>query len=588
MDNHAGRLPRHEAQSPAGGSPPLEVEAKLLVPHAGDLRVIARLDRLGAYRLRPRGKVHLHSLYVDTPELILARSGVALRLRRHHRRWEVTAKWGGRVEGTLHERPELTAPLSRAPSIPFALPEGALQIRLQALVAARPLTPILVTEIERRLLDVVPPEAGTEPGTSEEPIAELALDRVRLAQPESPETAEQQRTVARYCEVEIEQRHGSRQDVEGLSQILQQQFGLRPSRDSKFVRGLSLLYGSSLLEAGEPPLPGADDTMEEAARKVFAVHLGRLRQHDPGTRAGEDPEALHDMRVAVRRLRAALRVFQAAIPRRLHDSMKRELAWLGHCLGAVRDVDVQLGRLIPSEPDRALISAEQRAALAALEEHLQSERQKRRAELLAALNSPRYLRLLVRLERFSRSPARRRPRAAEARAPVAVAGGRAIEKALSRLLKRGRRIQRAGASPSVEDLHQLRIRAKRLRYLLEFLRELTGKPGRRLVKRLVELQDLLGAHQDAVVAADLIRRYAAASEGGASSETLLGLGMLIGAQQHMAARARADFRKTWRRFADKRTRSELRGALRRLGATTNKPMSSASAEKAGSNPREET
>ena len=114
---------------------PVEVEAKLLVPRATDLRAIARLPQLGPYPLRSRGTVRLHSIYLDTSNLTLARHGVALRLRRHGRRWEATVKLAGRVEGDVHERPELTVPLASAPALPFCPPPGPLHTQLAALVA---------------------------------------------------------------------------------------------------------------------------------------------------------------------------------------------------------------------------------------------------------------------------------------------------------------------------------------------------------------------------------------------------------------------------------------------------------------------
>jgi hypothetical protein len=84
----------------AATSVPDEIEAKLLVPSDAVLHAIARLDRLGAHRLQARGTARLHSVYLDTRDMTLARHGVALRLRRHGRRWEATAKWSGRVRGT--------------------------------------------------------------------------------------------------------------------------------------------------------------------------------------------------------------------------------------------------------------------------------------------------------------------------------------------------------------------------------------------------------------------------------------------------------------------------------------------------------
>jgi triphosphatase len=562
---------------------PLEVEAKLLVPAGLDVRAIARLTHIGAYALQPRGAVRLHSSYLDTPDLTLARNGVALRLRRQGRRWEATVKWAGHVAGDVHERPELTVALPRAPRLPFVPPPGPLHTRLAALVAGRPLAPILISEIRRRLFDVLPPAlAGQEhefpveadgssgdrsavpaldaagaptptdqPAAPPAPVAELALDRVRLCAPQAgqPETT--------YCEVEIECRHGTRSEIAELARGLRHGFGLAPSEESKFARGLTLLYGAAILGRNDQRVQ-AGDTMHTAVRRVVARHLQRLRLHDPGTRIGEDPEALHDMRVATRRLRAAVRVFAAGIPPTLQSRMSRELRWLGDLLGSVRDLDVQLAKL---DMFTSAAPAGFRPVLGCLREYMNAERAHHRANMLVGLDTPRYFRLLIQLERFSQSPAPRRPHAAAALERVVTAGHRAIKKAFRRLRKRGEQIQNM---PRPEDLHALRIRAKRLRYLLEFLQELTGKAGRRLVKHLTELQDLLGSYHDAVVGADFARRYVEGAGAQLPPASLVALGALVDRELRLAEEKRAGFERTWRRFTRKRTRNAYRDVLRKL------------------------
>lgn len=527
---------------------PSEVEAKLLVPQGADLRAIAQLERVGTYRLRPRGLVRLHSVYLDTENLTLSRHAVALRLRRQGRAWEATAKWAGKVNGVVHDRPELTVKLDGAPPIPFTLPPGPLHTQLAALVAGRPLQPILVTDIQRRRFDALSLSAGDD----QPAIAELALDRVHIRAPD-------QRTALTYSEVEIEQLHGTRRDVTALARILRQRFHLAPSHDSKFVRGFTLLYGANAA-AGAPLPVSVDDTVEVVARKIVALHLERLRAYDPGTRLGEDPEAVHGMRVAVRRLRAALHAFEAGLSAKSQRRLRAELQWLGQLLGAVRDLDVQLG-LLQRYSSSAL--AEHVVGLESFRAHLEGQRARQRDLMLTGLDSDRYHRLLLDLERL----ANRKSRAARSRAenaPITVAGAAALSRAFRRVFKRGKRI---GATPKPEDLHALRIRAKRLRYLLEFLRDVTGKPGRRLIKRLVELQDLLGSHNDAVVAAHLVTVYVEGEGAGAQPATLLALGAFLGAQVRLAADARAAFQKAWRRFARRRTLDDFGTLSRKLAGS---------------------
>ena len=153
---------------------------------------------------------------------------------------EVTAKGAGRVAGLVHERPEATVPLSRPPRFPFQLHAG-LHPSLEDLVADRPLRPILITQIHRRRIDVLPSTRGAR-----RPVTELALDRVRLRAPD------RRQVVGAYCEIEIEQLAGTRRDVTRLAQALQQRYDLAPSTASKFAGGLALLYGPNRVRQWSP------------------------------------------------------------------------------------------------------------------------------------------------------------------------------------------------------------------------------------------------------------------------------------------------------------------------------------------------
>jgi triphosphatase len=149
---------------------------------------------------------------------------------RRGRQWEATVKWSGTVAGCVHTRPELSVALLRPPTYPFTLPAGPLRKWLSARVARRPLAPILITDIERETLDVF--EAPRR-----RVLLEIALDRVRIKAPGDA------RVRASYGEVEVELRYGTRADLQAVSDRLRQAFALRPSPDSKFARGLAVVYG---------------------------------------------------------------------------------------------------------------------------------------------------------------------------------------------------------------------------------------------------------------------------------------------------------------------------------------------------------
>lgn len=529
-----------------------ELEAKLSVADGADLSRIARLARIGPYPLRRRDVVRLHSIYLDTANHALARNGIALRLRRCVGRWELTLKYAGRQRGAVYERPEFTVPLPTRPHLPFRLTEDTFRWRLAAIVAGRDLETSVVTDIRRRRIDVLAPGAAADSPA----IAELALDRVRVG------GAEPDKGTAEYCEVEVEATGGSRQDVAAVARNLRRTFHLTVSRATKLARGLELLYGRAATDTGLAVLE-AHDTVEQTARKIVSRLLRRLRRCDPGARLGDDPEALHDMRVATRRLRAAVRALEAGFSASRRGFFLRELRWLGQTLGGVRDVDVQLANV---RSFAAGAPPGHRTGLRKLIEYLEREREVRRTAMLSDLDSDRYVTLVLSLEEFADGPARSRVLAA--REHIAVAGRRAIKRAFRRLLKRGQRVE--AAAPAPEDLHALRIRAKRVRYLMEFMRELTGKPGRRLTRQLVRLQDLLGAYHDAVVAADFVRQFVEGPGKEVGPSTLLALGALVGSDLRVAEHTRADFQRTWKRFARPRNLELLRMLLADLRAAEQK------------------
>jgi inorganic triphosphatase YgiF len=533
---------------------PTEVEGKLVVPTERGRRILGRLEKVGARPLRPAGVHRLHSIYVDTADFALARRGIALRLRRDAGRWEATAKWSGRVDGAVHQRPELTVPLEKRPELPFTLPDGPLRAHLTVHVMDRPLNPILVTDVHRRLSDVLP--AGA---TDARPIAEMALDRVTLRAPQDG------RALASYCELEIEGRAATPAEVSEITEQLRREHGLAHSELTKFGSGMSLLYGEGELRVEEPPAVRADDSVAIAARKIVARQLERLKEHDPGTRIGDEPELLHNARVSTRRLRAAVRAFAIAMPEQLHRALLDELRWLGRTFGAVRDLDVQLANL--DQYAMPLPSA-YRTALKPFRDHLDAERSRHRRELLTALDSARYFRLLGKLERFSSSRPRPERLPEPARQAIRIFAATVIEHTSERMLRRGRRLDQAS---SPEEMHPLRIHGKRLRYQLEFLAELTGKPGRRMVKKLIRLQDLLGALNDATVAASFICAYLDGPGKHAGASTSLAVQEFAQAGLRRSEELRRAFDKAWKRFAAKRTRKKIRAILQDLIEATSAP-----------------
>jgi CHAD domain-containing protein len=216
----------------------------------------------------------------------------------------------------------------------------------------------------------------------------------------------------------------------------------------------------------------------------MSTHAQAIRAHEAGARAGRDPEHLHDMRVAVRRLRAILRASRELFDAATVDRLREELDWLGGGLGRVRDLDVLYAYLQPRLAE--LEGAEHRAGQRVLR-RLAADRQRARASLNEALDSPRYPQILEQLQTFlSQPPAE----AADVSLPdVAATEWKRLRKAVQKLPGR----------PSADELHAVRIKVKRARYAAELARAAARERGQRFIQQAKKLQDILGDLQDSVV-----------------------------------------------------------------------------------------
>jgi CHAD domain-containing protein len=247
----------------------------------------------------------------------------------------------------------------------------------------------------------------------------------------------------------------------------------------------------------------ATDPWAEAGRKVLRFHLARMLARVPATMAGEDREAVHDMRVAARRVRAAWRVFGSAYERPVVRRHVAELRMLGDRLGAVRDVDVQLAILAAHRERR---SKRERAALLPLVEAWTADRADRHASLIAHLSSPWFGLLVTDHEAFIAADGR----------DVRVTGGhdRATVRTRTPAVSWDAYevvwgFEAALGDAEVATLHELRIATKWLRYTLEFVREPMEPAATELIRRAVVLQDHLGDIHDLNAAAALARTFAA-------------------------------------------------------------------------------
>jgi CHAD domain-containing protein len=253
-----------------------------------------------------------------------------------------------------------------------------------------------------------------------------------------------------------------------------------------------------------------------------------IQEHERGARAGRDPEDLHEMRVAVRRLRAILRASRAMFERRWIESLRDELKWLGTALGRVRDLDVLRASL--RSRVRGLPAAERRIGAVLLRD-VDADCARARGSLRSALAGPRYRRLLHRLD-----AALGRPRVVTPELSLPDVAAREFEKLRSA-------VKDLPKHPGDEELHAIRIKVKRARYAAELVGEAAGRAGERFLDQAKALQDVLGDHQDSVV---LERRLRETPD--RSQELRAVKRRLIELERERRKETRAAFREEWRKL----------------------------------------
>ena len=277
-----------------------------------------------------------------------------------------------------------------------------------------------------------------------------------------------------------------------------------------------------LPEAARAAAPG--DPPAEYIRARIDEQLRALLENEQIARQDVDPEGVHEMRVAVRRMRAALRA--SGHP----EAAQEELRWLGGVLGRIRDLDVLLGHLRGQAAD---LSEDEQAAVERLLSGLVEERRRARRRMLDAFRGARYANLLRMLADLAMADGR--PAGKKTRQPQLVD---VVARPHRKLAKAAHALD---DDPADDDLHALRIKGKRLRYAAELAAPAGGKPVRQLIKATKVFQDILGDHQDTVVAEAEVRRLLA-EQPDVDAGVVFVAGRLVEREQQR----RADRRARWR------------------------------------------
>ena len=420
------------------------------------------------------------SVYHDTTERSLARAGITLRRRteRGQSVWQLKLP----VSGARLELEEPGGP---------AGPPEPLRMLLRAHERHGAVAPVAELRTSRHGALV------SRNGTS----AEVTIDEVSVM--------DAQRVATAFVEIEVELKDGEPAVLARIAKELERAGARRADGTPKLFRVIDV-----------PKRRRRTKKPFDALHALLREQLDAVLAHDPGTRLGTDPESLHDMRVAVRRSRTLLRTGRRLLATDTQP-LELELKWIAKLLGEVRDLDVLLDRL---REEAASLPAADRAAVDRLLQALDRQRGQARHALVTALDDQRYENLL---DRYESTLAELAP------SSTAVA----LEKLAARQAARLRRaVEAAGPKPTDEQLHDLRKRGKRVRYA----HELAGTT--KVVRRAKAFQDVLGEHQDAVVAEERLRAIAR----DAPPDQAVAAGLLIAREQVKRAAARAAWRKAWR------------------------------------------
>jgi CHAD domain-containing protein len=462
----------------------------------------------------------LEAEYYDTAGLRLIGNGVTLRRRRggSDPGWHLKLPAGGST------RREIQLPLGRGRQVPARLAR-----LVRGYTRGEELRPVARISTRRQVVTLID-DAGSS-------LAEIAADDV------SAQTLGEETVISQWAEVEIELTGGGPRLLKAADAQLRRD-GLLPSaRAAKLERALGWsAHGDS--RAAANGRGGRHQARSASAGDVVLAylreHAARLTSLDPLIR-GDEPDAVHQMRVTTRRLRSTLQSFGEIIPRSGSGEMLAELKWLGGVLGEARDAEVLASRLehnLRTIPPELVLGPAQ----ARVQGHFAPIQAAARTNVLAALDSARYFALRDALDELLADP----PLSAEAGQPA----GRVLTATARRTYRRTRRrIRRAGHTPpggrQEEAYHEARKAAKRARYAGEAVSPALGRDARRFTRQMKKIQSVLGDHQDAVVARGVDRELGISAH--LAGENSFTFGLLYESEDQRAARLREKARRTWER-----------------------------------------
>lgn len=512
-----------------------EIELKLSVAPSAANRVI-RLPWLRELTCGPAKRHTLRTVYFDTPKFKLHRRGVVLRVRHDDRRYLQSIKADGHGEYGLFERGEWEYELAGdRPDLKLA--KGTPLGRLAGKKLKRKLEPIFETTVERTVVPIHADGADLE----------LAIDRGHIK-------ARGIRRAEPISEIELEMKDGDRLELPRIAKQLADSMTLAYGSRSKGERGYALSCDRS-----DAPVRGAEILLDgrSRARDAFQI-IGRscldhTLANERAIRRG-DTEGIHQMRIGLRRLRAAISLFKDMLKDDETEAIKGELKWLTEQLGPARDLDVLIARQVKTLHDAPAVGPD--AGL--LEEELKARREAGIEKAREAMESDRFRNLGLQVALWLAYGEWTRNDVAAAAVCRETALDEFSAEILAKRKKRTLRKLRKVAQSDAHSRHKLRIEIKKLRYACEFFAAVFtgGKRDtrrRRMCKVLKKLQGHLGTLNDIEVHKRIAHTVASADGGSVSrSREALALGFITGQEAEQVASCLASVKKAAAKLDDLR------------------------------------
>ena len=507
----------------------LEIELRFDVG-PDDLARLARTSQYAGLEVGEPATRRLSTVYYDTPEFRFAKAGLALRVRKSGRNYVQTVK--SEATGPLDaERGEYESKLpSPSPDLRF-IPDPDMREKLQAIAEGNPVEPVLETEI-RRTTRALKTAAGDE--------IELALDRGEIR------TLTNGQTIVPVSELELELKRGSPTALYDVARILAHEAPLIVNLESKSARGLRAIegYEVSARKAGRVELP-ADATAEEAFRASLSHCLRHIARNTGAVAEAQEPEGVHQLRVALRRLRVALSVLGDPFRVGPFESLRARAKTLADALAGTRELDVFAADLLaPAE------NAAKKPDLSPLRQVLEELRQESWKDAVALVRSEAFTGFLLDLASAIETRAWRESATPEQLSEY-LRPARALAAAvLDRRLKKAKKRAKHLSKLDIAERHRLRIALKKLRYTAEFFApQFEAKSVSAFLGTLGRLQDLFGALNDAATAEHILDRISAHASGTDAHGLPEASAFVLGWHQSRIPLTWEKAKKRWKRFA---------------------------------------